>query len=282
MNGAGGAAGAFFGGLITQEAGWRWILLINPPIGLAAAAGAYYFVRDRKSESADAPRFDFAGALTLTGGLIVLVYGIVNAGYLGWTAAAALGPIAIGLVLLALFLLIETRFAAAPLVPLKALTTHVRVANVVVLLFSAALFPMWYVSSLYLQQVLALSPLATGLTFVPMALTIMLTARQTGGLVSRFGARPVLVAGLTLMTGGMLLFARIGSSGSAVGYIVLPGVLVALGIGLSVVTSTIAAIQGSRPEQAGLASGLVNTSRQIGGAIGIAFSSPSPQRARAI
>jgi len=270
MNGAGGAAGAFFGGLITQELGWRWVLLINPPIGLAAAAGAYVFVRDRRSDGAKPP-FDLAGAFSLTAGLVVLVWGIVNAGYLGWLDALALGPIVLGVALLGLFVLIETRFASAPLVPLQALTGPVRIANVVVLLFSASLFPMWYVTSLYLQQVLGHSPLATGLVFLPMALTIMLTARRTGGLVGRYGARPVLGGGLVLMTGGMLLFARIGSSGSAFWYVVLPGILVALGIGLSVVASTIAAVQGSRPEQAGLASGLVNTSRQIGGALGIAL-----------
>ena len=271
MNGAGGAAGAFFGGLITQELTWRWIFLINPPIGIAAAAGAYVFVRDRRDPQQAKSRFDFAGALTLTLGLIVLVWGIVNAGYIGWLTGLAVGPILIGLVLLAVFVLVETRFAAAPLVPFRALTSPVRTANVVVLLFSAALFPMWYVSSLYLQQVLARSPLETGLAFLPMALTIMLTARKTGALVNRYGARPVLGSGLLLMTGGMLLFARIGSSGSAVWYIVLPGILVAAGIGLCVVSSTIAAVQGARPDEAGLASGLVNTSRQVGGALGIAL-----------
>jgi EmrB/QacA subfamily drug resistance transporter len=269
MNGAGGAAGAFFGGLITQELTWRWIFLINPPIGLAAAAGAYLFVRDRKVETRS--RFDLAGALTLTGGLVVLVWGIVNAGYIGWLDPLAVGPIVVGVVLLGAFVLVETRFAEAPLVPFRALTSPVRTANVVVLLFSAALFPMWYVSSLYLQQVLAHTPLETGLAFLPMALTIMLTARRTGALVNRFGARPVLGSGLLLMTGGMLLLARIGSSGSAVWYIVLPGILVAGGIGLCVVSSTIAAVQGARPEEAGLASGLVNTSRQVGGALGIAL-----------
>ena len=271
MNGAGGAAGTFFGGLITEELGWRWILLINPPIGLAAAIGAYLVVSDHRSARKSAARFDLAGALTLTGGLVVLVYGIVTAGYLGWGAAGALGPIVVGFALLGLFVLIEARFAPAPLVPLKVLTGPLRVANGIVLLFSAALFPMWYLSSLYLQQVLGLSPLETGLVFLPMALTIMVAARRAGKLVGRFGTRSVLSGGLVLMACGLLLFGRIGPSGSAVGFVVLPGVLVALGIALSVVSSTIAATQGSRPEQAGIAAGLVNTSRQIGGAIGIAL-----------
>ncbi|HEY7398201.1 MAG TPA: MFS transporter, partial [Gaiellaceae bacterium] len=208
MNGAGGAAGVFFGGLITQELGWRWILLINVPIGIVAAAGAFLFVHDRRRGDGARPPFDVAGALTLTTGLVVLVWGIVNAGYLGWLDAAALGPIVLGLALLALFLAIETWVVSAPLVPLRELTGPVRIANVVVLLFSAALFPMWYVTSLYLQQVLAHSPLATGLVFLPMALTIMLTARRTGALVSRYGARSILGGGLVLMTGGMLLLTR--------------------------------------------------------------------------
>ena len=270
MNGAGGAAGTFFGGLITQELGWRWILLINPPIAFAAAVGAYGVVSGRRSARREG-RFDLAGALTLTVGLVVLVYGIVTAGYLGWGTTSALEPIVAGLALLGLFLLIEARLASAPLVPLKALTGPLRAANGIVLLFSAALFPMWYLSSLYLQQVLGLSPLDTGLVFLPMALTIMVAARQSGRLVSRFGTRSVLSGGLVLMTCGLLLFGRIGPSGSAVGFVVLPGLLVALGIALSVVSSTIAATQGSRPEQAGIAAGLVNTSRQMGGAIGIAL-----------
>ena len=271
MNGAGGATGVLLGGVLTDAFGWRWIFLINPPIGIAAAVGAYLLLSDDSARGREAGRVDLGGALTLTGGLIALVYGIVAAGYLGWGAAGSLGPIALGIVLLAAFLVIEARLVAAPLVPLRALTPQLRRANGVVLLFSAALFPMWYVSSLYLQQVLALSPLEAGLVFLPMALTIMVAARRAGRLVGVFGARTVLTGGLVLMAGGLLLLARIGTSGSAVWYVVLPGVVVALGIALSIVPSTIAATQGARPEQAGLASGLVNTSRQIGGALGIAL-----------
>jgi MFS family permease len=249
MNGAGGAAGVLLGGVITDTIGWRWVLLINPPIAIAAAFGAALLLSDTARGRA-AGRIDFAGALTLTGGLVVVVYGIV----------ALLGS----------FLVIETRIDA-PLVPLRALTPQLRRANGVVLLFSAALFPMWYVSSLYLQQVLALSPLRAGLAFLPMALTIMVAARRAGRLVSMFGARAVLTCGLLAMTAGLLLLARIGASGSAGWYVILPGILVALGIAFSIVPSTIAATQGAGPEQAGLASGLVNTSRQVGGAVGIAL-----------
>jgi EmrB/QacA subfamily drug resistance transporter len=268
MNGAGGAAGTLLGGVITQELSWRWVLLINLPIGLTAAVLAATVVADRRAEKRTS--FDLAGALLLTVGLLLEAYGGVAAGSHGWASAAALVPIAVGSVLLILFPIVEKRFAKAPLVPPRAFTGALRNINVIVLLFSAALFPMWYVGSLYLQQVLALTPLQTGLVFLPMALTIFACASQAGKLALRAGVRPVLGGGLIMMTAGMLLFARIGASGSAVQYVVLPGVLTAMGIGFSIVPSTIAATQTAEPGQAGLASGLVNTSRQVGGGLGLA------------
>jgi EmrB/QacA subfamily drug resistance transporter len=269
MNGLGGAAGVLFGGVITQALTWRWILLINPPIGLAAAIVAYAVVKDRRRE-ADGASFDVAGALALTIGQMVLVYGVVEAGLKGWTSAGALIPIIVGAALLALFALIEARFARWPLVPFKELTKPLRDANNIVLLFSSALFPMWFVSSLYLQQVLGLSPLHTGLTFLPMTLAILLVASRAGALVSRFGVRAVLGSGLVMMTVGLVLLSRIADSGSGIVYIMIPGVLTAAGIAMSIVPSTIAATQGSKPGQQGLASGLVNTSRQVGGGLGLA------------
>jgi EmrB/QacA subfamily drug resistance transporter len=269
MNGLGGAAGTLLGGVITQELSWRWILLINPPIGLAAAVVGWAVVAERRRARQGAA-FDLPGALTLTIGQMVLVYGVVQAGLRGWHSVPALGPIVAGLLLLAVFCVIETRFAPEPLVPFKELTKPLQNANTIVLLFSAALFPMWYVSSLYLQQVLGLSPLHAGLTFLPMALTIMLVARSAGKLVTRFGVRAVLGGGLMMMTAGLLLFTKIAASGSSVVYVMVPGVLTAAGIGMSIVPSTIAATQGAKEGQAGLASGLVNTSRQVGGGLGIA------------
>jgi EmrB/QacA subfamily drug resistance transporter len=268
MNGLGGAAGMLFGGLITQELSWRWVLLINPPIGIAAAAVAYAIVSERRR--APGRTFDLAGALTLTIGQMILVFGVVEAGLAGWDTFAALGPIVIGIGLLGVFGLIETRLAKDPLIPFKELTKPLRIANNIVLLFSASLFPMWFVSSLYLQQVLGLSPLHTGLIFLPMTLTIMAVASRTGKLVGHFGVRTVLGGGLVMLTGGMLLLSRIGSSGSPIVYIMIPGLLTAAGIAMSIVPSTIAATQGAKEGQAGLASGLVNTSRQIGGGLGLA------------
>jgi EmrB/QacA subfamily drug resistance transporter len=272
MNGLGGAAGVLLGGIITQELSWRWVLLINPPIAIAAAVVAYAVVSERRRGSGSHPprSFDIAGALTLTVGQMVLVFGVVEAGLKGWDTLAALGPIIGGVALLAVFGVIETRVASEPLIPFKELTKPLRIANNIVLLFSASLFPMWFVSSLYLQQVLGLSPLHTGLIFLPMTLMIMLVASRTGRLVSSFGVRPVLGGGLVMLTAGMLLLAKIGASGSPIVYIMLPGLLTAAGIAMSIVPSTIAATQGAKEGQAGLASGLVNTSRQIGGGLGLA------------
>jgi EmrB/QacA subfamily drug resistance transporter len=270
MNGLGGAAGVLLGGIITEALSWRWVLLINPPIALGAAAVAYVVVSERRRARAGAS-FDLAGALTLTVGQMVLVYGVVEAGLKGWDTAGALGPIALGVILLGAFGVIESRLASEPLIPFKALTKTLQAANGIVLLFSAALFPMWFVSSLYMQQVLGLSPLHTGLIFLPMTLTIVLVASRAGRLVSHFGVRPVLGGGLIMMTAGMLLFTGIAASGSPIVYVVIPGVLTAAGIAMSIVPSTIAATQGAKEGQAGLASGLVNTSRQVGGGLGLAL-----------
>ncbi len=268
MNGLGGAAGVLFGGIITQALNWRWVLLINPPIAVGAAAVAWAVVNERRRDPGKS--FDFAGALTLTIGQVILVFGVVEAGLKGWDTFAALGPIILGIVLLGAFGFIEARLASDPLIPFKELTLPLQIANNIVLLFSATIFPMWILSSLYLQQVLGLSPLNTGLIFLPMTVVIGLVASRAGKLVSQFGVRAVLGSGLIMLTVGMVLLSRIGSSGSGIVYIMIPGLLTAAGIAMSIVPSTIAATQGAKPGQAGLASGLVNTSRQVGGGLGLA------------
>ena len=268
MNGLGGAAGVLFGGIIVEALSWRWVLLINPPIALGVAFVAHAVVVERVKDRNSS--FDLAGALTLTIGQIILVYGVVQAGLKGWSTFDALGPIALGVLLLLAFGVIEVRFASRPLIPFKELTKTLRAANNIVLLFSAALFPMWVLSSLYLQQVLGLSPLHTGLIFLPMTLTLMLVAQRSGKLVNRFGVRPVLGSGLVMLTAGLLLLSRVASSGSPLVYVLIPGLLTAAGIAMSIVPSTIAATTGAKEGQAGLASGLVNTSRQVGGGLGLA------------
>ena len=268
MNGLGGAAGVLLGGIITEAISWRWVLLINVPLGIAAAAVAYRVVAPRPHQRGQG--FDVTGALILTSGLLIVAYGGVTAGNDGWGSASALIPLAIGSVVLAFFPLAEKR-APAPLVPAGALTRQLKVVNLIVVLFSASIFPMWYIGSLYLQQVLALSPVQTGLTFLPMALVIFGCASQAGKLVSRAGVRVVLGSGLVLMATGMALLARINYSGHSAQLVMLPGVLVAIGIGFSIVPSTIAATMSAGQAQAGLASGLVNTARQVGGGIGLAI-----------
>jgi EmrB/QacA subfamily drug resistance transporter len=268
MNGLGGAAGVLLGGILT-ELSWRWVLLINPPIAIAAAVVAYRVISERRRGQGTS--FDLAGAVTLTIGQMILVFGVVEAGLKGWGTFAALGPIVLGIVLLLVFGVIETRVAENPLIPFKELTRPLQNANRIVLLFSAALFPMWVLSSLYLQQVLGLSAIHTGLIFLPMTATIGVMASRAGKLVSHFGVRPVLGSGLLMLTAGLLLFTRIGSSGSGIVYVVIPGILTSAGIAMSIVPSTIAATQGAKPGQAGLASGLVNTSRQVGGGLGLAL-----------
>jgi EmrB/QacA subfamily drug resistance transporter len=267
MNGAGGAIGVLLSGMITQWTSWRWILLINIPIGVATAIAAIRIVNERRSGKRDS--FDILGAVVLTVGQVLIAYGCVNAGTDGWGTTAAWIPIILGALLLLTFPVVESR-AKSPLIPPKSLTKHLKLINLIVLLFSAALFPMWYMGSLYMQQVLSLQPITTGLAFLPMALTIMFCASRAGKLVSRFGVKPVLAGGLTFMTCGMALFGMIQPDGSAFQYIILPGLLMTAGIGFSIVPSTIAAVQSATPERSGLASGLVNTSRQVGGSLGLA------------
>jgi EmrB/QacA subfamily drug resistance transporter len=269
MNGAGGAAGSLLGGVITQELTWRWVLLINPPIGILAALVGWRLVADIRRRRTGS--FDLAGALTLTIGQMVLVYGVVEAGLRGWYDPLALGPMLGGFALLMLFNVIEVKLASEPLIPFKEFTRPLATANGIVILFSAALFPMWYLSSLYMQQVLGLSPLHAGLAFLPMAVVIMLVASRAGKLANRFGLRAVLCSGLLLMAAGFLLFTKIAASGSPIVYVVIPGCLTAAGIALSIVPSTILATHGVKQGQAGLASGVVNTSRQVGGGLGIAI-----------
>src|SRR6185312_14583408 len=224
----------------------------------AFAFVAWRVVAERRRVKPD-DSFDLAGAVTLTLGQIVLVFGVVEGGLKGWGSVDALGPIALGVLLLGAFGVIETRVASHPLIPFKELTRPLRIANNIVLLFSAALFPMWFITSLYMQQVLGISPFHTGLNFLPMTLAILLIAPRAGKLVGRFGVRAVLGSGLMMMTAGLLLFTQIKSSGTPLVWVVIPGVLTTAGIAMSIVPSTIAATQGAKEGQAGLASGLVNT-----------------------
>jgi len=272
MGGAGGAAGAVLGGVLTEALDWRWIFLINVPVVVGVALGALRVVSPRERDTAAGRDFDLAGALTVTLGLVGLTYGIVATERHGWTSAQTVIPLLAGLGLLAAFLAVESRVAKAPLVPLRIFASRaLSAANVVVFLMGAAAFAMWYFVSLYLQQVIGLDPLEAGLAFVPMTLMIVAFSQLASRVTSRVGPGPVLAVGMTALGVGMLLLAQVPPDGTWAGDVLLPSIVTSAGIGCSFVPVTIAATAGVRGREAGLASGLVNTSRQVGGSLGLAL-----------
>src|SRR3954469_2129691 len=271
MGGAGGAAGVLLGGALTDLLSWQWILFINVPIGLTAAFLTPRFVEEGRSP-VGTRNFDFAGALSVTLGLVAIVFAIVRTEVNGWGSAQTLVVLGAGLALIALFLVIEGRFAARPLMPLRIFRSRpLSGANAVVFLLGAAMFGMWFFVSLYLQQVLGYSPIEAGLAFLPMTLMIIAGSTVASRLTSRRGAKPLLVVGMTLQAIGLLLFARVSPNGSYMSDVLAPSLVTAAGLGIAFVPVTIAAMAGVAPTQAGLASGLVNTSRQVGGALGLAI-----------
>jgi EmrB/QacA subfamily drug resistance transporter len=272
MGAIGGASGALIGGLLTEALSWRWILLINVPIGLLGALAALRIVRPGVREPGAGRDFDLAGAITVTVGLVVLTYGIVETEAYGWGSARTLLTLGVGAVLLAAFVLVEGRIAHRPLVPLPIFASRLLSgANVVVFCLGGAVFAMWYFLSLYLQQVLGYSPIEAGLAFLPMPLTIAACTQAATRLTNRLGAGPVLAFGMGLIALGMLLFTGLEPDGSYAADVLVPSLLCAAGIGFSFVPVTIAATAGVESEDAGLASGLVNTSRQMGGSLGLAL-----------
>jgi EmrB/QacA subfamily drug resistance transporter len=272
MGAAGGAAGVLIGGVLTQLLGWQWILFINVPIGIAGAAAAMRIVRETVTTPAGERHYDAAGAMTVTAGLVIVTYAIVRTDVEGWGSAATLVTMAVGVALLGVFVAIEGRFSRRPLVPLSIFRVgSLTAANVVVFFMGASVFAMWYFVSLYLQQVLGYRPIRAGVAFLPMTLGILVATRIANRGIARVGAGRVLAVGMTLVAIGMVLFSRMPADGAYVHDVALPAVLTSLGLGLSFVPVTIAAVAGVGQAQAGLASGLVNTSRQFGGSLGLAI-----------
>jgi EmrB/QacA subfamily drug resistance transporter len=269
IGGIGAASGALVGGLLTQGLGWQWVFLVNVPVGLLVLALAPRIVPEGRAELGHR-HFDIAGALLVTGGFVALVFGIVRADTLGWASAGVLGPIAAGVLLLGAFVTVEGRVAKAPLVPLWIFTLRrVRAANAVVLALYAGVFVMWFFVSLYLQGVLGYDAIQTGLAFLPMTLGVAVASTRAPRLVSQIGARWTITAGMLTAALGLALLSSIHPGASFAS--VLPGgTLAAAGLGLALVPSTIVAVQGVPPAAAGAASGLLNTSRLLGGAIGLA------------
>ena len=271
--GAGGAAGAILGGVLTAELSWRWVLFVNIPIGvITMALAAVYLTEMRRPADAGArPRLDIAGAVAITAGLSVLVYAIIETDTHPWLSADTLLALAAAVVLLAAFAVIEIRLAAAPLMPLRLFESRsVAGANLVMLLVGAAFFAMWYFLSLYFQDVLGYSALRAGLAFIPMTVFIVLGAQASPRLLPRTGLRPLLVTGTLLAAAGFAGLARIPAHDSYLAHVLAPSCVIALALGLLFTPLAAAATSGVPLSQAGLASGVLNTSRQVGGSIGLA------------
>jgi len=272
MGAIGGASGGLLGGLLTEALSWRWILIINIPIGLIGAFIALRVIATTPRDTRARRDFDLLGAFSVTAGLIVLTYAIVQTEQHGWGSARTLEIAALGLVLLAAFLLVETRVAGAPLMPLRIFASRaLRGANLVVFCLGGAAFAMWYFVSLYLQQVLGYTPIEAGVAFLPMPVAIAICSRIASQMTGRVGPGRVLVLGQGLIAAGMFWFSAVDADGTYLADVLVPSVLTAAGIGFSFVPVTIAATTGVAGHEAGLASGIVNTSRQIGGSLGLAL-----------
>jgi EmrB/QacA subfamily drug resistance transporter len=267
--GSAGAVGVLLGGILTEGLGWEWVLWVNVPVSLIALALTPGLIPESRSESATR-HYDAAGALSVTAGLSLLAYALLDASSAGWGSTRIVGLLALAVTLIGAFVVIELR-STAPLVPFRIFRLRtLTAANVVGLLLGASLFSMFFYISLYMQQVLGYSPIHAGLSYLPLAVTLVVAAGLGGQLVTRFGFKPILAVGMLLVALGLLWFSRVSVGGGFVGDILGPSLLAAIGLGFGFVTSTIAAVSGVEEREQGLASGLINTSQQIGGALGLA------------
>ena len=267
--GAGGAFGVLLGGILTQEIGWQWIFYVNVPIGSMVVLTAFFILTPSLSED-ETKGFDIPGAITLTASLVLMVFALVKSTSWGWASVNTIGTLAAAAVLLAAFIVIEQR-TAFPLVPLSIFGNRsLSVSNLVSLALGASIFSMFYFLSLYMQQVLGYSALKTGIGYLAIAFSIIAAAGAAQALVAKVGVRNVMSIGMVLAAGGLVYFSQISPSGTYVGTL-LPGFLLAgVGLGLSFVPVTIGAVSGVSPDEAGVASGLITTTQQIGGALGVA------------
>jgi EmrB/QacA subfamily drug resistance transporter len=268
--GSAAAAGVLLGGVLTEGLGWEWVLWVNVPIGIAAAAIAPSLIAETRAEG-EARHFDLAGATTITLGLSALVFALLDAESAGWGSAQTIGTLAASALLLAAFVAIERR-SRAPLVPFSIFRIRtVTGANVVGILVGAALLSMFFLISLYMQQVLGYSPIHAGLSYLPLAVSIIISAGVASQLVTKVGFKPILAIGMALIAAGLVWFSQISVHGSFLADILGPSLLAAVGLGFAFVPVTIAAVSGIEDREQGLASGLINTSEQVGGALGLAI-----------
>jgi EmrB/QacA subfamily drug resistance transporter len=268
VGGFGAAAGVLLGGVLTETLSWSWIFFVNVPVGLAA-----FFLAPRllaESRDTTVNSFDALGAVLVTGGLVSLVYAITQSGTYGWGSGRTIGVIAAAVTLLAAFGWWERRHAE-PLMRFGILRTKtVAGANVGGLILGTATFSLFLMLTLYMQQVLGYSPIKTGVAYLAVAASAILWSAVAAQLVNRIGVKPVLVTGMAALTSGLVYFTQVSVHGTYLSDL-LPGfLLVGVGLGFSFVPISIAALAGVRPAEAGLASGLFNTTQQIGGALGIA------------
>ena len=266
----GSAVGLVLGGFLTQYLSWPWIFFVNVPVGIATFVLSLRLIPESRDEDAHRS-FDIAGAVTVTGGLMALVYAIVGAQSAGWGSAKTIGFFVLAGVLLAGFVVIELR-AKAPLVRLSIFRVRsLLTANLTMFLAASAIFAMFFFNTLYLQRVLGYEPLKAGLAFLPFTAGIMVSAGLASALAPRIGVRPVAAAGMLLTAAGLLLLTQLPVHGSYVAD-VLPAILLSsLGMGAVFMPLTLVATTGLKNEDQGLASGLFNTSQQIGGALGLAI-----------
>ena len=272
VSGAGGAVGVLLGGVLTEYVGWEWVFFVNAPIGIGAILLAPRLLRESRVEGAERS-FDVIGAILVTASLSLLVYTVVKTDEYHWFSGRTIGFFAISVVLMAAFLLNEQR-ASSPLLPLSIFRLPTIVgANVVGFMLGAAIFAMFFLLALYMQGPAGLgySPIRSGLGYLLVACTIIVSAGASQALVGRFGVRNVLVAGLFLLTVGLLFFTRVSPHGSYLGDLAPGFVLAGVGLGFAFIPVTIAALMGISDDESGLASGLINTSQQIGGAVGVAL-----------
>jgi EmrB/QacA subfamily drug resistance transporter len=266
----GGSIGVVLGGVLTDLINWHWIFLVNFPIGVLVSVLTLRLLPGERGP-ATAARLDVAGAVTVTVALMLAVYAIVNGNHEGWTSAQTLGLLGGAVALLALFLAIESR-VASPLVPLGLFRRrNIRVSNMVGVLWAAAMFAWFFLSALYLQLVLGYSPLKVGLAFLPANLIMgFFSIGLSAKLVMRFGFRKPLATGLLLAATGLLLFVRAPVDGSFVVDVLPSMILLGVGAGMAFNPVLLAAMSDVEPSESGLASGLVNTSFMMGGALGLA------------
>jgi EmrB/QacA subfamily drug resistance transporter len=272
VSGSGAAAGVLLGGFLTSTLAWSWIFFINVPVGIALVAVSPFLLRESRAELGHRT-FDFAGAFTVTSGLMLLVYAMTRATEIGWGTAETIGLLAASAALIASFVAIELR-SKAPLLPMRIFRLRsLAGANVTSFLVGTALFSQFFLGTLYMQQVLHYSALKTGVAYLPLTLTIIALAGVAQALVTRVGVRRVLPFGLVLSAGSLVLLAQLPADGHYFWDVFPPFVISAIGLAFTFIPLTIAALMGVQESDAGVASGLLNTTQQIGGAIGLAAAS---------